>query len=381
MKRAEGLNGGCTGCGACYAVCKFNAIDIAMSDKGFFTASVNEKCVYCEQCTHVCIVSQKEKRFIDFEKKSQYNVWLKNEKDHKDCASGGVAYGIYLNALKRGYKVIGTYYDTEENQAVTTTANSLEEAKKFRGSKYIQGNHVDAINKALNSNEYYVVCGTPCQVYGYYLAAKLYNCEDRFLFVDMFCHGVPSYLAWEYYIKEVTGGNEVTEVTFRDHKHGWREYYLTVKSDNNTIHSCERSKDYFYNVFYDSYLMADCCYTCEMCQRYGCSDIRIGDLWDESICQDGVFRSLVCIGTEKGRKFWNAAKESFNIENISRKLVEKNAIPDRLEIIRTQAFDDFNNGIKPLKKIIKRYRKKESFKRRLRRNKYILRIYLLMKKR
>lgn len=379
MGRAAGFNGGCTGCGACYSVCRFDAIEIFTNDKGFFTANVNDNCIYCGHCSAVCTVSQKEESIIDFQNALQYTAYLKDEIAHKDCASGGVAYGFYKKALSEGYKAIGTYYDVKENKAITAIADSLEDAKKFRGSKYIQGKHVEAIFTAFNSNERYIVCGTPCEVYGYRLAARFYKCEERFLFIDIFCHGVPSYLTWNQYLGEITEGEAVTDVNFRDQRHGWRKYYITVKSGEKT-HSCERPKDHFYHIFDDSYLMADCCYTCNMCQRYGCSDIRIGDLWDASLCQDGVFKSLVCIGTERGGEFWNGVKDLFITQNIERVLPGKNAIPKRYEIIRAKAFDDLAKGIKPLKKVIRRYRNKEGLKRRLQRNTFIVKLYKISKK-
>jgi coenzyme F420-reducing hydrogenase beta subunit len=379
MSRAAGFDGNCTGCGACYAICRHGAINISINDKGFFTASVTDNCIDCGRCSSVCIVSQREIKHFDFQNSFQYSAYLKDEMIHQDCASGGAAYGLYKKALLEGYKAIGTYYSVEKNKAVTVIADSLEDANKFRGSKYLQSDHAEAIYTAINSNERYIVCGTPCEVYGYRLAAKFYKCEERFIFIDFFCHGVPSYLAWNQYLEEVTQGEAVTNVSFRDHKHGWRKNYITVKSGGK-VHSCERSKDHFYHIFDDSYLMAECCYTCNMCQRYGCSDIRIGDLWDASLCQDGVFRSLVCIGTERGGEFWNGVKDLFITQNIERVLPEKNAIPERYEIIRAKAFDDLAKGNKPLKKVIRRYRNKESLKRHLQRNAFIVKVYITLKK-
>jgi coenzyme F420-reducing hydrogenase beta subunit len=378
MDRAHGLQGNCTGCGACYAVCPVNAIEISMNVSGFFSASVNEKCTNCGRCGIVCPVTQELTGYIDFQHSTQYGAYLRDSSLLRGCASGGAAYGFYKTAITDGFKAIGTYYDPGQNRAITGVAHTLEEAAKFRGSKYLQGFHADAIYTAMHTADRYIVCGTPCEVYGYRRAAQLLNCEDRFIFVDLFCHGVPSYLAWNQYLKETVGTNTVESVIFRDHEHGWRRNVLSIQTMYYRL-SNERSKDLFYHVFDDSYIMSDGCYICRISQRYGCSDIRIGDLWDQELCADGVFRSCVCIGTERGRTFWEMAKQEFNCVKIKKQLPASNSIPERLYEIRKVALQKLKKG-ELLDSTIRSYRAKESLKKKLSRHKMIVNAYQNIKK-
>ena len=47
----------CTGCGACYQICKFGAIVMKADEKGFLYPEVRlDKCTQCGACTKVCVL-------------------------------------------------------------------------------------------------------------------------------------------------------------------------------------------------------------------------------------------------------------------------------------------------------------------------------------
>ena len=297
----------------------------------------------------------------------------------RKSASGGVAYTFYLTAIANGYKAIGTYFDNTDKIAKTCIASDAEEIHKFRGSKYLQAYQADAIKQAIHSKDKYIVIGMPCEIAGYRKAIELYHCENRFILVDLFCHGVPSYLAWNKYLEDTAGNEELKAVSFRDQTHGWHKNYQITLQTTSGIHTEERSKCAFYNIFDDSYLMNDICYDCNICQRYGYADVRIGDNWDQEKCADGVFRSLVCIGTSKGEELWEKAKENLSHELCKKRLVNKNRIPPKCESVRQTAISLLKSDL-PLQKVVKRYRKKEVISIRMKRNKALVAIIVPIKK-
>lgn len=325
-----------------------------------------------------CPISESKEVPLDFQQQTQLGVILQDKEIQRQCASGGAAMGFYYTGFELGYNAIGTCYDTAQNRAVTRIAESFEDALSFRGSKYIQGDHTAAISKALRSEASYVAIGLPCEIYGLKRAASLMKVEDKFIFIDLFCHGIPSYLAWDKYLMQKNGSSPTRKITFRDHEHGWHKNVLTIENNRKIIQT-ERSKDGFYHVFDDGYLCGDCCVACNMCQRYGHSDIRIGDLWDEHLCSDGQFRSLVCIGTEKGARFWEKAEKHFDILNVKINLVARNALPPRFIPIRQKAFHLIKENDN-IDYIVKKYRRMQPLRLQLSRNKTLKQTYQIIKR-
>jgi MinD superfamily P-loop ATPase len=46
----------CTGCGACYIACQFNAIEMKEEAKGFFyPVIIEDKCQNCGACKNACV--------------------------------------------------------------------------------------------------------------------------------------------------------------------------------------------------------------------------------------------------------------------------------------------------------------------------------------
>lgn len=114
----------------------------------------------------------------------------------KKCSSGGAGFEIGKYLLGEGYKVCGVRYDAEKNRAEHYIATTVEELIPSAGSKYIQSYTVDGF-KAINRKEKYLVTGTPCQIDSFRRYIKKFRCEDNFVLLDFFCHGVPSMLVWK----------------------------------------------------------------------------------------------------------------------------------------------------------------------------------------
>lgn len=118
-------------------------------------------------------------------------------------SSGGVAYELGRWAIRNGYKVVGTTYDTEQDRAVWKIADKESELSLFSGSKYIQSIPSGIISQ-FDKQDKYLVVGTPCQIAGLvkYIETKRFD-RNKFLLVDFHCHGVPSYIVWDKYVEYV----------------------------------------------------------------------------------------------------------------------------------------------------------------------------------
>lgn len=95
--------------------------------------------------------------------------------------------------------VCGVRYNIKHNRAEHYIVTTQEELAPSIGSKYIQSYTVDGF-KAINLRKKYLVTGTPCQIDSFRRYIRKFRCEDNFVLLDFFCHGVPSILMWHKYL-------------------------------------------------------------------------------------------------------------------------------------------------------------------------------------
>lgn len=299
----------CTGCGACSAVCPRNAIRMDVDEKGFYVAHVGgTACIDCGLCQKVCI----RKEYIcenDIRTGKLLSMESKDPEVIRNCTSGGIAYEMAIDGYRAGKVIVGTIYDYSSNTAKSVIARSEDDILAMRGSKYIQSHTEDCIKKVFeiadtDPGKEFIVFGTPCQIYAYSRIAERKRIRERFLLVDLFCHGVPSALVWECYLirkQKQTGIAKWDSVRFRDSYLGWHNFILTLESKDLCVtESSDRSL--FYHAFFDNVLLSTACFNCQArCHGAG-ADIRLGDFWGKRYQQreDGV-SAVLCL-TDKGRE-------------------------------------------------------------------------------
>lgn len=250
-----------------------------------------------------------------------YAAWSKDHLVRRKCSSGGAGFEIGKYLLEQGYKVCGVRYDADKNRAEHYIATNVEELIQSAGSKYIQSYTVDGF-KAIKRKEKYLVTGTPCQIDSFRRYIKKFHCEDNFLLLDFFCHGVPSMLVWKKYTdwaeKKV---GKITYASWRNKWTGWHDswamgidgeqhgekidwhdsYDLLIREKQSFLESRRSQGDMFYQLFLgDCCLGKQCFEKCKYKYDRSSADIRIGDLWGNTYKdnEDGV--SCAIAFTEKG---------------------------------------------------------------------------------
>lgn len=306
----------CCGCSACAIICPYDCLEIRRTEDGFNEPEIiNNKCVECKLCEKVCpMINVKD---IKRKKNKSYSGYSLNKEDRNSCSSGGVGFEIAKYLLTEDYKVCGVRYNKLNNSAEHYISNNVLELDNSKGSKYIQSNCFDAFNQILDGNKY-VVFGTPCQIAGVKRLAKIKNIEEKFIFVDFFCHGVPSQLLWEKYIKEKIEINKIKsidKIKFRDKINGWHNFTMSISSDNNIYYSQkDKDKDLFYQFFLGNKVLNKCCYKCNFRLDKSESDIRIGDMWGNKYSTDDLGISGILSFSEKGDKILREISKKVNIE-------------------------------------------------------------------
>ena len=318
----------CSGCGVCIIACPKRCISLKLNDKGFYKAEVDQlNCIQCRICQKVCPMDITQCNNLDNSK--LYSAYSKNDEIRKKSSSGGMAYLLAQLGLNKGYKVCGAAYNYSLNEVEHIVIKDFRDLYLIQGSKYLQSktNVFKQIveESRIDKTSKFMVFGTPCQISGLRKLIKLYKIESQFLLIDIYCHGIPSYLLWKQYLlwieKRGIEGKKIKAICFRDKKYSWHEYFMHITTDEKE-YVCNRNKDPFLKLFSMGVLNQKECFTCQY-RNKSQADIRLGDYWGERYRKSEEGYSMVLINNSKGDKVF---KELLNDENI---FCEKMPIIDR----------------------------------------------------
>ncbi len=114
-------------------------------------------------------------------------------------SSGGIFLSAGLNFALEG-KISGVVFDNDFHQARHILTSDPRKILQFSGSKYVQSDPTSAFQAMKSSEGPFLFSGTPCQVAGVRNLITQGILQGDFLLIDLFCHGVPSYLLWWSYL-------------------------------------------------------------------------------------------------------------------------------------------------------------------------------------
>jgi coenzyme F420-reducing hydrogenase beta subunit len=314
----------CYGCGICATACGRKIIEIGLNAEGFYEPHITDpnKCTNCGICTEVCAYLH-EDLSLQNQEIHPYAAWSKDYLVRRKCSSGGAGFEIGKYLLGQGYKVCGVRYNADKNRAEHYIATNVEELIPSAGSKYIQSYTVDGF-KAINRKEKYLVTGSPCQIDSFRRYIRKFRCEDNFVLLDFFCHGVPSMLVWKKYTewaeKQV---GKITYASWRNKWTGWHDswamgidgeehgekinwhdsYDMLIRGKKSYIESRLSQGDMFYQLFLGDCCLGKQCYDhCKYKYNHSSADIRIGDLWGKTYNDDEDGVSGAVAFTQKGNE-------------------------------------------------------------------------------
>ena len=338
----------CTGCGACINICPKGAIKMQRDKEGFLVPVVDKsKCVKCDLCNKVCPLINEVSRSTQFSTPKVYAGWNKDEAVRMQSSSGGVFSLLSHYVLKKKGYVCGAGFD-KNNKLGHIIISKQKDLVKLRGSKYIQseiGSVYKDIKKLLERKRWVLFSGTPCQVIG--LRSFLRMDYKKLIVVDLICHGTPSPLVFEKYIKDVEkrSKSKIDRIEFRNKSTGWRSFSFILSGKNRILHKDNSDHDLFFKGFIGNLYLNPICTNCPFAMFPRYSDITLGDYWGiwdyKKELDDDKGTSLITVNNDKGGFIFDCIKSNLFFEEIPKETAAEKLKTVSLPCVRHFNRDNF----------------------------------------
>lgn len=272
----------CCGCWACENVCPRQCIAMTEDEEGFLYPQVNkEPCIDCQLCEKVCPVLN-AKPGVNYMQRA-YLLQHRDEKILHESASGGAFTAIATYVIERGGVVFGATYD-EDFQVVHQYAETVEDLRKFRNSKYVQsfvGKAYQEVKDFLKQGRIVCFSGTPCQLEG--LVNFLRKPYDNLLTVDVMCHSITSPKVFRMYVEmqKEKYGDDIENIMFRDKQpYGYKYSSMSVYRGGKQVYKEGVETDVYLRSFFCDVNVRPSCFDCKFKKQHHLTDFTIWDCFD-----------------------------------------------------------------------------------------------------
>lgn len=245
--------------------------------KGFLYPKVDtETCIECGLCERVCPFPPKQGQTK--RPSTAYAAWANSPDIHTASSSGGAAYVLSANTIKKGGIVYGCWADGLKIGHIRI--DKINDLHRLQGSKYVQSDVrgiFSQVKHDLADGLQVLFTGTPCQVAG--LKNYLRKDYDNLLLADLICHGVPSRKMLREHVATVAPGRNIDHISFRD----GNSYLMTLKERNEKVYCVDFWQDTFRDKYFKGFMTGiinrPSCHGCPYACPDRISDITIGDFW------------------------------------------------------------------------------------------------------
>ena len=312
----------CTGCSACGAVCPVDAIVLTADAEGFLYPQVDrEICTSCGLCLKICPVLHPPA--VGEKEPCTYAALSQDETSRQASSSGGVFAVLARHVLAKGGKIAGAAW-ADDFVLRHCLVDREEDLTALLGSKYIQS-HPGAVLREVQTARQQglpvLFAGTPCQTAGLQSFLRE-ETGDGLWCVDLVCHGVPSPLAWAFYVRELETrhGAPITHASFRAKTAGWRQFSIRVEFKNGQVYEMSHRQDPYMWLFLKNMNLRRSCYQCPFKGWTRASDLTLADFWGvESLTpalDDDRGTSLVLVHSNAGAVLLESCSAQLKLESV-----------------------------------------------------------------
>ena len=325
----------CSGCSACFNVCKYSALSMETDIDGFWYPKIDsEKCVKCGLCEKVCPAL--EKPIYNCTEPRAFIVQSMDDDIRRQSTSGGAFTEIAKETLKRGGVVFGAAIDDNFN-VFHIGVEYEDELAKFRNSKYVQSRIDHSYNKAemyLKQGREVCFSGTPCQIYA--LKKYLGKEFENLVTVDFMCRAVPSpKILNKYLVYQKEKYPTFDRIVFRDKVRGYSYSGVALYEGQEILYRAGSELDPWLRLFLGGYCNRESCYECLYQSGVRASDITLWDCWGTEKYapewDDNKGTTNVISWTEKGIMLLTCSKnirvKEIGIKNIDASLDRNGSLP------------------------------------------------------
>lgn len=305
----------CMGCAACYSICPQQCITMKADNEGFYYPIVDEvRCNNCGMCEKSCplqhYIEEKTQRTYKGHAYAAYNT---DETIRLQSSSGGI-FSLFAQEIlkKRNGIVFGAAFSSDYQSVWHKAINEEKEIPSLRGSKYVQSNIGECykeVKSYLEKGNAVFFSGTPCQIAGLksYLGKEYIGLYTQ----DIVCHGVPSPLVWEKYVRyrEQEAKSSVKNIFFRYKKYGWKMFSVLFEFSSDKKYTKSQKEDLYMRGFHNNIFLRPSCYNCSFKGLEREADITLADFWGIQTLipemDDDKGISFVLVNSQKGQTLFN----------------------------------------------------------------------------
>lgn len=276
-------------------------------------------------------------------------------------SSGGAFITISDLFIQNKNAIVCAIYDYKDKETKFKLITTAQERDTACGSKYMQSKPGTVFKEAFqwlmeNQDKSLLFIGMGCQADGFRRFAEMKNIRERVWIVDIICHGSPSPKLWREYAASIEKkqGGEITYLTFKDKRNGWKSPTALVKVAGKEV----LISDYV-RVFYSHCALRPSCHECPYATTDRKTDITIGDFWHiEDVLPDFYDErgnSLFLIHTDRGEQLFDQIKENLNYQlSDTKQCRQKNLeTPTQASELRQKFWNDYQRA--GVDYIIKKY--------------------------
>lgn len=320
----------CCGCAACAHICPKKCIKMKADDEGFLYPDIDmAQCIDCGLCQKTCPVLKAKVEAQNDKPLNVYAAYNKDEDIRKKSSSGGMFIPLAKYVLDRDGIVFGVKFSDDMRYVYHNSAETLQDALMFCGSKYFQSDVKDTYQEVkthLAEGRLVLYTGTPCQIEG--LLAFLNKKYDNLICMDFICHGVPSAKVWQKYVEYTEKNNmKLALMSFREKGDSWGKKYCKITYSDGREVIEPLNQNTYGSAFSSDVCLRNSCYKCNFRKAMHISDITVGDFWgiDEAAPEmnDNKGISVVMLNSEKGKLVFDKIKDGLKLKEVSFEAAEK----------------------------------------------------------
>jgi len=328
----------CTNCGACYAVCSEDAIDMRLNDrKGIFEPTIDEDlCTHCGKCLEVCC--GKGYNFKEFYRKIFDDIpmdpWLgiykelltSNATDKElrfNSSSGGSLTALLLFLIERKIvdgAIVTRFSRNDPLMPEVIIAKTRKDIMESIGSKYCPVPANIALKEVARIPGKYAFVGLPCHIHSLRIMMDKYAIyrERIILILGLMCSHTNTFNGTKYYLlQQGIKLNDIKAFGYRGN--GWLGS-ISVTKRNNSIKKFERNpqnikeKNLLSTSFNYGFTLSRCLTCCDHLAEF--ADIVFGDpRLPEYVTNEHIGKSLVIIRTDFANALYQKAITEGYVKN------------------------------------------------------------------